>query len=91
MPTSSFEIRVQPEAREQLQGLDAAIGGRVWDKIQWLGEHAELVRHQPLSANLSGFFKLRVGDYRVIYELVRERRILVIHRIGHRREIYGGS
>lgn len=90
-PAPSFEVRVQPEALEQLQALDAAIGARVRNKIAWLGEHAELVRHRPLSANFAGLFKLRIGDYRVIYELVSERRILVVHRVGHRREIYRGS
>ncbi|MFB2835159.1 type II toxin-antitoxin system RelE family toxin [Floridanema evergladense] len=34
-------------------------------------------------------FKLRVGDYRVVYTFSTESRIITIHRIGHRSEIYG--
>ncbi|WP_313950120.1 type II toxin-antitoxin system RelE/ParE family toxin [Nostoc sp. FACHB-110] len=43
---------------------------------------------QPLTADLSSFFKLRVGDYRVIYEFNSERRIIFIYRVGHRKDIY---
>ena len=32
--------------------------------------------------------KLRVGDYRVIYEFDRESRIIIIIRVGHRSEVY---
>jgi mRNA interferase RelE/StbE len=32
--------------------------------------------------------KLRVGDYRVIYEFDRESRIIIIVRVGHRSEVY---
>ncbi|MFN6517642.1 MAG: type II toxin-antitoxin system RelE family toxin [Nostoc sp. CreGUA01] len=34
------------------------------------------------------FFKLRVGDYRVIYEFEREKRIIFIDRVRHRKEVY---
>jgi len=37
---------------------------------------------------LKGFYKLRVGDYRVIYEILYEERTIVVHAIGHRRDIY---
>ncbi|MFZ4730870.1 MAG: type II toxin-antitoxin system RelE family toxin [Pseudanabaena sp.] len=34
------------------------------------------------------FFKLRVGDYRVIYAIAQSQKSLAIHQVGHRREIY---
>nr|WP_232023874.1 type II toxin-antitoxin system RelE/ParE family toxin [Microcystis viridis] len=40
----------------------------------------------PLTREWSGFYKLRVGDYRVIYEFDRESRIIII--VGHRSEVY---
>ncbi|MBI4237677.1 MAG: type II toxin-antitoxin system RelE/ParE family toxin [Deltaproteobacteria bacterium] len=42
----------------------------------------------PLRRGLYGYRKLRVGDYRIIYE-VRGRDIM-IYTIGHRREVYTG-
>ena len=40
------------------------------------------------STILSSLFKLRVGDYRVLYSFNDETEIITIHRLGHRREIY---
>jgi mRNA interferase RelE/StbE len=38
--------------------------------------------------SLSGFYKLRVGDYRIIYEFERENKLIIIIKIAHRSEIY---
>ncbi|MGH7408589.1 MAG: type II toxin-antitoxin system RelE family toxin [Candidatus Methylomirabilales bacterium] len=35
-----------------------------------------------------GVFKLRAGAYRVLFTVSRERRIVSVHRVGHRRNIY---
>jgi mRNA interferase RelE/StbE len=45
---------------------------------------------KPLRRNLSGLFKLRVGDYRIIYQ-VKENEVVVVVvvvKVGHRREVY---
>lgn len=41
---------------------------------------------EPLRRGLSGYRKLRVGDYRVIYKVDRES--IAIFKIGHRKEVY---
>lgn len=41
----------------------------------------------PLRHTLKGYWKLRVGDWRVIYKI--QGRTITILRIGHRREVYG--
>jgi len=46
------------------------------------------IRPQPLKENLSNLYKLRVGDYRIIYEILADEETIVIHFIGHRKEIY---
>ncbi len=58
--------------------IQKAIEKRLWiDPIKY-GE--------PLRRSLKGFRKLRVGDYRVIYEVVDDE--IRIYTIGHRKEIY---
>ena len=42
---------------------------------------------EPLRRTMKGYWKLRVGDYRVIYKI--SGRNVTIFRIGHRREVYG--
>ena len=41
---------------------------------------------EPLRHRLKGFWRLRVGDYRVIYHMVDEKVLIVT--VGHRKEIY---
>ena len=53
-----------------------------------LSENIELISPLPLSGNLSGLYKLKVGDYRAIYELDHNKMIITVHKIGHRRDIY---
>lgn len=46
-------------------------------------------RGVPLRRELKGFYKLRVGDYRIVYDILRERITVVVVGIGHRKDIYG--
>lgn len=84
----SYLIEYELEAITDLEKLTQAIRERVVKKIIWLAENFDNINPQSLTADLSGLFKLRVGDYRVIYEFNREEEIIFIDRIKHRREVY---
>jgi addiction module RelE/StbE family toxin len=43
---------------------------------------------RPLRRSLSGLFKLRVGDYRIIYQIHKQEVLVVVVKVGHRREVY---
>jgi mRNA interferase RelE/StbE len=88
MAVTAFEVRAMSGVDRQLADLDSAVAERVRGKILWMAAHAADIRHLPLSADLGGLCKRRVGDYRIIYQVLVDRRILLIHRVGHRREIY---
>jgi mRNA interferase RelE/StbE len=57
-------------------------------EVSWLDEHLEDVKPEVLTGELANLFKLRVGAYRVLYEILRDERLIVIHKVGHRRDIY---
>lgn len=84
----SYIIEYEPEALADLEKLTQSVRERIVKKINWLAENFEQVSPQPLTAELSGFFKLRVGDYRVIYEFNCDEKIIFIDRVGHRRDVY---
>ncbi len=42
----------------------------------------------PLRRNLSGLFKLRVGSYRIIYQIRKSEVLVLVIAIGHRKNIY---
>ncbi|MGB3308712.1 MAG: type II toxin-antitoxin system RelE/ParE family toxin [Nodosilinea sp.] len=84
----SYRVEYDPEAIADLKRLSISVRKRIVTKIDWLTENFDGVQPLPLAANLAGFFKLRVGDYRVIYEFDRTLRVIT-DRVGHRSEIYG--
>ena len=84
----SYGVEFKPEATIELQALTSMIQERILRKVYWLSENFENVIPQALSADLSGLFKLRIGDYRVIYSFDTEAQLITIHKVGHRRDIY---
>jgi len=84
----SYTVIYEPEAVADLEKLSQDVCQRIISKIDWLAENFEQIKPQPLSNNLSDFFKLRVGDYRAIYEFSRIDQTITIDRVGHRSEIY---
>ena len=84
----AYSIRILKHASRELEALDRIVAKRIVKRIQWLSENLESLKPTALKGELSGLFKLREGDYRIIYQILHKERIVVIHAIGHRREIY---
>ena len=83
----SYSVSFESESITDLDNLDQVVRLRILNKIQWLSVNFEQITPLSLTGQWSGFYKLRVGDYRVIYELDIEEQLIIIIRIGHRREI----
>jgi mRNA interferase RelE/StbE len=73
-------------AIEDLQKLDKPIVKRILNKISWFSDHFHNITPESLSRDLSGTFKLRIGDWRVVYTI--EGDVVFIQAIAHRKEIY---
>ncbi len=84
----SYRIEFDSKAIEDLKGMPAKVQSQILKKINWLGLNFEQVQPKGLTEDLAGFYKLRVGDYRVLYEIDPELEVIAIARVGHRREIY---
>lgn len=86
---SGFEVIVTPEAQADIGRLDPTLQARVLDRIEWMGENAEVMRHLLLRGEeWAGCFRYRLGDYRIIYLLDRSAHRLVVLKVGHRRDVY---
>lgn len=83
-----YSVRILKPASKELEKLDRSVARRVADRIEWLATNLDSARLQPLKGQLSGLYRLREGSYRIIFELLRDERTIVIHAIGHRRDIY---
>ena len=83
-----YHIRILRAASQDLARLEKPIGRRIVQRINWLSANLDAIRLEALTGDLAGLYKFRVGDYRVIYEVLWDEETIVIHAIGHRREIY---
>jgi len=83
-----YTIRILKPASRELQKLDRSIAKRVADRIQWLSENVDSTKLFPLKGELKGLYKVREGSYRIIFEILKSERMIIIHAIGHRRDIY---
>lgn len=85
---NAFSPRILKNASRQLEKLDPSVAKRIVDQIAWLAQHFAEIKPEALKGDLAGLFRHREGDYRIIYEPLRKEKIIVIHEIGHRSEIY---
>ena len=83
-----YRVRILDAATREMARLDKPIGRRIVERITWLATNLDAIRPEALTGDLAGFYKLRVGDHRVIYEILHDVQTVVIHAIGHRSEIY---
>lgn len=81
-------VRILDNAVRDLRRLDKPVAQRIVQRINWLAENFGDIRRERLTGDLADFYKLRVGAYRVLYQVIEEERLIMIHQIGHRRDIY---
>ena len=79
---------ILPKALDALESLDNSAAKRILDRLSWLSENFDDITPSPLKGTFSGTYKLRVGDWRVIYSFDVDEHIITIHLIGHQRDIY---
>ena len=81
----NLKIEFKASVEKDLRKLDRTDATRILDRIEnILG--SEDVQALALSGDFTGLFKLRVGDYRVIFARTDEG--FLILRIGHRKNVY---
>ncbi|WP_079977872.1 type II toxin-antitoxin system RelE family toxin [Halanaeroarchaeum sulfurireducens] len=79
------DIEFTDKARAQLNELEDETSERILNKLKevqdWPGHYLERLQGYP-------FYKIRVGDYRVIVDWEKEEKAIYVHNVGHRRNVY---
>ena len=83
-----YDLRILATAARELGKLDKSAVQRIIDRVRRLAENLDEIRLESLKGEFAGLYKLRVGDYRIVYEIIHDEKIIIIHQIGHRSEIY---
>lgn len=83
-----YDIRILDTPSKELRLLDKSIAKRIIEKIYWLRDNFDMHKPESLKGEFSTFYKLRIGEYRVLYQVDSSNKEIIIHLIGHRKEIY---
>jgi mRNA interferase RelE/StbE len=82
----SYRVALARSAGRELDALPPDVRERVAGALQRLGENPR--PHGARKLAYGPGWRLRVGDYRVLYTISDESRLVAVFAIGHRREVY---
>ena len=87
--SSRYEVELSDVAKKDLARLESQAQDRLRLAFKVLSRNPR----PPKSVKLKGRsgYRVRVGDYRIIYEIFNNKVIILVTRIGHRREVYRDS
>ena len=82
-----YSVIIAPTAKKQIDHLPLNVKTRVGSVL------SEVLAENPfvgkaLKAELKGLYSYRVGDYRIIYAIVKHELIIKVIKVMHRREVY---
>ena len=81
-----YEVRIIPSAEKEMDELPALIHRRITRKILSLEDNPRPIGAKKLSDR--GEYRLRAGDYRVLYTIDDRGHVVTVFAVGHRREVY---
>jgi mRNA interferase RelE/StbE len=83
----SYSINFKPSVEKDLRPLSKTLISRVMERI----ERLKTDPYPRQAIKLSGterLYRIRVGDYRIVYEVDTQAKEVTIHYVRHRREVY---
>jgi len=83
-----WDFEISATAEKDLSRLDTSTRRRVLAKIKWLAENFEEITPAPLEEPWKGCFKLRIGLWRVVYNVEESRHIVTILFLDTRDKVY---
>jgi mRNA interferase RelE/StbE len=84
----SFVVEFSPAARRQLKKLDSPIQKRIFHRIERLEKQPRPKSAKKLLGPKKPLYRVREGDYRIVYTIEEDRLVVLVIRIGHRSEVY---
>lgn len=82
-----YSIEFRPAVLKSMKGLPKRDLRRIKKKVDDLAENLP----DPGTTKMKGnntFHKIRVGDYRIVYEIHQDRLVILVVKVGHRKDVY---
>lgn len=83
---ASYRLLIKPSAAKELEALPLKDRRRVVARARELAAVPRPIGAEKLSGH--DLYRVRQGDYRIVYEIIDHDRIVSVFKIGHRRDVY---
>lgn len=83
----TYKVEITPAAQRIIKKFPKNIQRKLIEIIELLAEEPRPVGVVKLSAT-GNLYRVRTGDYRIIYEIQDRILLIVITKVGHRRDVY---
>ena len=87
-----YKVEYMPSVAKQIEKLDKYTKRII---VDWIGKNLvncdnPRVHGKPISANRTGQWRYRIGDYRIIAKIYDDKLLILVLTIGHRNVVYNG-
>ena len=83
----SYTVQLAPAAKRQLRKLDRSIQDRVVRRLEKLEKDPRPPGVEKMEGDESTY-RIRMGEYRIVYEIRDKVLVVLVLKVGHRREVY---
>lgn len=84
----AYKLLIDSKVIKDLKNIDKKWQTKIVDTIK-----GKLVENpyngKKLAGDLSHYYRFRVGNYRIIYEIIENETTVIVIKVGHRKNIYG--
>ena len=82
----SYHIETTKSAEKQLASFSQDLQERIFSKVFLLKDNPRIFGSKKLHG--SEYYRIRIGDYRVVYSINDVKKRIIILDVGHRKDIY---
>ncbi len=85
-----YELHFLESATKEFKRLDTIVQKTIKEKLLILVSNPDLLKNniKPLKGEYKGKFRLRINQYRVVFQVKDEELIILVVRVGHRNKVY---
>lgn len=83
-----YKVEFAPRTEKQLKKIPKDIRELILERIAKLERNPRPENIEPLQGAEIGLFRIRQGDYRIVYSIQDQKLLILIVRVVHRKEVY---
>jgi mRNA interferase RelE/StbE len=85
-----YELNFLSSAKKEFARLDTAAQKIIKEKLLLLVTNPDILKNniKALKGEYKGKFRLRINQYRVVFQVKEDILVIVVIRVGHRKEVY---